>query len=210
MGWKEIENTMERTGSDKTTGDWQTFANTFAQSRKAGESAFLPKPEDDAEGDFVGKLYRSIKDPLADMEGDSMFVDGDGNIVRESELTGDFVGSNDNLFGAEEERAIEASGDADVGRRFQRAKRRGGRLATPVFFGHSHIANPVASSLKKRIKAQLAATKVVSKALVKKWASAKAGSDTGDRRRSFYKRMKAAINAKGGTISRDKSETAGY
>ena len=56
-----------------------------------------------------------------DTEGDGIFVDGSGNIVREDEIVrGDFTG--DSLYGAADERAVEQSGDADVGRGFQRNK----------------------------------------------------------------------------------------
>jgi hypothetical protein len=216
---------VEEPVPEESAGDWGTFSKTFTDAKKAGESAFLAKPADDSEGAFVGsafvgKLYRSIKDPLADMDGDGLVVDASGDIVRESELAGAFVGTDDNLFGAAEEKAIEASGDADIGRRFQRSKRGGGdplgRLGRFHAIAqamkrhhHHHHHNPLAHALKLRIKAQLAATKVVSKGLVMKWATAKAGTDSGERRRHFFRKMKMAINARGGTISRDKSETAG-
>lgn len=202
---------------DASEGDFASdLTSAFQKGRKAGEEHL-----DESEGDdMIGKYYRSIKDPLADIEG-GLAIAGNGDIVR----TGDFVGNLTRRFvqsrsrgdfseGAAEEALVEATGDADVGRHFRpgiRAarfmnRRGGGWGGRPGFKGPP--ASPEAQALKTSIKTQLA-SKVVSQALVTKWAAARAGQPDGNLFNKFYARMGRCIAKRGGTISADKSETAG-
>lgn len=196
---------------EEAAGDWKSVAAAFHQGKKAGESEF--SPESESEGDLMGKYYRSIKDPLADIDGD-IYVNAAGDIVRQSELSGDFVGDFVGQFvdgsvsrGAVEEALVEATGDADVGRRLGGLRRALGKVRG-LRRGPKTPASPEAQALKVRIKAQIPSG-IVSKALVQKWATARSGQPSGRKRRKYYKRMKHAINKRNAKVSKEKSETAG-
>jgi len=201
---------------DGSQGDDFTSALTsaFKKGREAGEQHF-----DDSEGedDMIGKYYRSIKDPLADIEG-GLAIAANGDIVRAGDFTHDITGhfvrgryGDDFSEGAAEEALIEVTGDADIGRRFRprirvarEGRRRGGWRGKPQLPPPS----PEAAALKASIKRQLP-SKIVSQALVTKWAAARAGGPDGHMYNMFLKRMQKCIARRGATISADKSETAG-
>jgi hypothetical protein len=193
------------------------LTSAFKKGREAGEEHL-----DESEGDdMIGKYYRSIKDPLADIEG-GLAIAGNGDIVRAGDFTRDltrrFVSGRcgqDFSEGAAEEALVEATGDADIGRRFRprirvarfkQGLRRGGGQGG----GQSGLppASPEAQALKDSIKRQLP-SKVVSQTLVTKWAAARAGQPDGFIYNKFYARMQKCIARRGASISADKSETVG-
>lgn len=259
------EPTPDMPPDEETAGDWnslaQTVANRVQSARKVGEGVLTPgdSVDDDESGDealqkMLSKTFAQSRKagegvfmPTDDSDGDGIFVDGSGNIVREDELMqGAFVGES--LYGAADERAVEQSGDADVGRGFQRYKLMNGGWGDEVTprrtwrdlpvinmprsrsrasgmavamppprkkYSNASVrgqaptptpAGPAATTeqnLRNLIKKQLASG-AVSKALVSKWASVKAGSEGGPQRRAAYDHMKGMIAKRGAIISKDK------
>lgn len=201
---------------DASEGDDFTsmLTSAFKKGKEAGEEHL---DSSEGEDDMIGKYYRSIKDPLADIEG-GLHIAANGDIVRTGDFVGDLAGNfvrgrcgQDFSEGAAEEAMIEVTGDADVGRHFlprlraARFKRkgggwRGGFKGKPV--------SPEAQAIRASIKRQLP-SKVVSQALVTKWAAACAGAPDGALYNRCYARMQKCITRRGAAISADKSETAG-
>lgn len=192
-------------------GDFASDLTTaFHKGRGAGEEQF-----DTSEGDdMIGKYYRSINDPLADIEG-GLAIGPNGDIIRSGEsgdITKNFVQGrfgSDFSEGAAEEALIEVTGDADIGRRFRprirvaregKRRRREGVRMPPE--------SPQARALRVIIKRQIP-SRVVSKTLVVNWATARAGAPDGHIHRMFYERMLHCIRRRGATLSASKSATAG-
>lgn len=202
---------------DASEGDDFTsmLTSAFKKGKEAGEEHL---DSSEGEDDMIGKYYRSIKDPLADIEG-GLHIASNGDIVRTGDFVGDLTGhfvrgrcGHDFSEGAAEEALVEATGDADVGRRF-RPQLRAARIARGLWRGGFkgkglRPASPAAQAIKVAIKRQLP-SKVVSQALVTKWAAACAGAPDGALFNRCYARMQKCIARRGATISADKSETAG-
>lgn len=165
--------------------DWtSSLTSAFKAGRKVGDAGVFH--QDETEGEFMDRALHRRRNRHQHIEG----------LIE------------DVSAGALEEKMIERTGDADVSRRLRRHRHGGHKRVNGGQVAGAKRSSPEARTFKVAIKRQLASG-VVSDALVKKWAAARAGAPSGQLYDKLYARMKACVVKRGASISSDKSETSG-